>query len=153
MSELLLLICRDSLAIRLSRFCFCGGARCAAAVGRAIAANGPRVYEPARRAQAVATLLFSNRRDHRVGCRRPADDQQEEASVNPLLYAVAVPVQPPALPRTAGPRIVLRSPLPYVETQFAVLLKPNPAICIESHPGGIQNSNPVTHLTCLTQRC
>ena len=55
-----------------------------------IAYNGLRVYEPARRAQAVATLLFSNRRDHRAGCRRPSDERSEERRVNPLLYAVAV---------------------------------------------------------------
>ncbi len=66
--------------------------------------NGPRVYEPARRAQAVAILSFSNRRDRRAGCRRPADDQREEASVNPLLCAVAISVLPPALPGMAGPR-------------------------------------------------
>ena len=47
--------------------------------------NGPRVYEPARRAQAVALLSFSNRRDRRAGCRRPSD--RRERRVNPLLYA------------------------------------------------------------------
>ena len=37
--------------------------------------------------------------------RAPSDDQREERCVNPLLYAVAVSVQPPALPRMARPRI------------------------------------------------
>ena len=53
-----------------------------------IAYNGTRVYEPARRAQAVAPLSLSNRRDRRAGCRRPSDDRREERSVKPLLYAV-----------------------------------------------------------------
>ena len=57
-----------------------------------IAYNGPRVYEPARRAQAVAPLFLCNRRDRRAGCRRPADDQREEACVNPLLAAVVASV-------------------------------------------------------------
>jgi len=58
----------------------------------AIAYNGPRVYEPARRAQAVALLPFSNRRDRRAGWAiAPSDDQREERCVKPLLYALAVP--------------------------------------------------------------
>ena len=68
-----------------------------------MAYNGTRVYEPARRAQAVALLPFSNRRDRRAGCRRPADDQREEASVKPLLGAFVGHILPAALPRTAGP--------------------------------------------------
>jgi len=66
---------------------FSGGARMRRRPRRRCAYNGPRVCEPARRAQAVALLLLSNRRDRRVGCRRPADDQREEACVNTLLYA------------------------------------------------------------------
>ncbi len=50
----------------------------------AIAYNGPRVYEPARRAQAVAPLLLCNRRDRRAGCRRPST--RRVRSVKPLLY-------------------------------------------------------------------
>ena len=46
---------------------------------------------------------FSKRSDRRAGCRRPSTRRVRR--VNPLLYEVAVPVQPPALPRTAGPRI------------------------------------------------
>ena len=45
----------------------------------AIAYNGPRVYEPARRAQAVALLPLCNRRDRRAGCRRPSDERQRGA--------------------------------------------------------------------------
>ena len=71
----------------------------------AISANGPRVYEPARWAQAVAILPLCNRRDHRAGCRRPSDERSEERRVNPLLAVVVASVLPPALPRTAGPRI------------------------------------------------
>ena len=56
----------------------------------ALSPNGPRVYEPATRAQAVALLLLSNRRDRRAGCRRPSDDQREERRVNPLLGGVLV---------------------------------------------------------------
>ena len=55
----------------------------------AIAHNGPRVYEPARRAQAVAPLPFCNRRERRAGCRRPST--RRVRSVNPLLYDVAGP--------------------------------------------------------------
>ena len=50
--------------------------------------------------------VFSKRSDRRAGwATAPSDDQREERRVNPLLYEVAVSVQPPALPRTAGPRI------------------------------------------------
>ena len=48
---------------------------------------------------------FSKRSERRAGCRRPSDEQSEERCVKPLLAAVAVPVLPPALPRTARPRI------------------------------------------------
>ena len=41
--------------------------------------------------------------DERVADRL-SDDQREERSVKPLLCAVAISVQPPALPRTAGPK-------------------------------------------------
>ena len=33
---------------------------------------------------------FSKRSERRAGCRRPSDEQSEERSVNPLLYAVRV---------------------------------------------------------------
>ena len=74
-----------------------------------MAYNGPRVYEPARRAQAVATLILCNRRDHRAGCRRPADDQREEASINPLLAAVPARSLLPAAPGTV--RMALLPPM------------------------------------------
>ena len=35
----------------------------------------------------------------------PSDDQREERCGIPLSYEVVIPAQPPALPRTAGPRI------------------------------------------------
>ena len=54
-----------------------------------MAYNGPRVYEPARRAQAVASLPFSNRRERRAGCRRPSTRRVRR--VNPLLHDVAGP--------------------------------------------------------------
>ena len=62
---------------------FQGGAGSAADTEATIAANGPRVYEPARRAQAVAPLILRNRRDRRAGCRRPSTRRVRR--VNPLL--------------------------------------------------------------------
>ena len=58
---------------------------CAAAMRPTIAPNGLRVYEPARRAQAVASLLLCNRRDHRAGCRRPSDERQRGAPRKPAV--------------------------------------------------------------------
>ena len=64
--------------------------------------NGPRVYEPARRAQAVALLPLSNRRDHRAGWASAPSDRRERR-VNPLLYEVVAHIFLPALPRMARP--------------------------------------------------
>ena len=56
-------------------------------------------------AQAVAPLPSATDVTARGMDRAPSDDRREERCVNALLYAVAVSVQPPALPRTAGPHI------------------------------------------------
>jgi len=53
-----------------------------------IAPNDLRVYEPARRAQAVAPLLLSNRRDRRAGWAKA----RRAFAVNPLLGEVVTPV-------------------------------------------------------------
>ncbi len=76
-----------TIRFRTCQWSFLGGARCAAVMWATISYNGLRVYEPARRAQAVAPLLLCNRRDRRAGCRRPRDDRRAERSVKPLLGA------------------------------------------------------------------
>ena len=94
--------CSGGSSSNEDRFCFCPLDN-KNVTKSGIAYNGLRVYEPARRAQAVAILILCNRRDRRAGCRRPSDDQREERCVKPLLAAFVASVYPPALPRTAGP--------------------------------------------------
>ena len=57
------------------------GRPCFWGVKSRLAYNGPRVYEPARRAQAVALLTLSNRRDRRAGWAKA----RRAFAVNPLL--------------------------------------------------------------------